>query len=255
MELQGVSAIVTGGASGLGEATVRRLTERGVNVTIADLNDERAKALAAELGGGTSFVHTDVTSTEEVEECVEVAAGRGPLRVVVNCAGTGYGGRIVGRDGTPHTLEGFELTVRTYLVGTFNVMRLAAAQIAKEAPLEDDERGVIVMTASIAAFDGQIGQAAYSSAKGGIVGLTLPAARDLAVSGIRVVTIAPGTFKTPAYRGMSEEMQSSLTALTPFPKRMGHPSEYAALVEHICTNVMLNGEVIRLDGATRFPPK
>jgi len=255
MELAGAGVIVTGGASGLGEGTVRRLAARGANVVIADLDEERGTALAAELGGGTEFVRADVTSTEEVEEAVRVASSRGPLRVAVNCGGTGYGGRIVARDGTPHPLDGFRRTVDTYLNGTFNVMRLSAAQMAKEEPLEDDERGVIVMTASIAAFEGQIGQAAYSAAKGGIVGLTLPAARDLAVIGVRVVTIAPGTFRTPAYAMMPEAQVDALEALTPFPKRMGRPDEYAALVEHICTNTMLNGEVIRIDGATRFGPK
>jgi NAD(P)-dependent dehydrogenase (short-subunit alcohol dehydrogenase family) len=255
MELDGAGVIVTGGASGLGEGTVRRLHARGAHVVIADLNEERGGALDAELGGTAAFVRADVTSTEEVEEVVRVASSRGPLRVAVNCGGTGYGGRIVNRDGTPHPLEGFERTVATYLNGTFNVLRLAAARMAKEDPLEDDERGVVVMTASIAAFEGQIGQAAYSAAKGGIVGLTLPAARDLAVIGVRVVTIAPGTFATPAMAMMPEAGREHLAAMTPFPKRMGHPSEYAALVEHICTNPMLNGEVIRIDGATRFPPK
>ncbi len=255
MDLAGVSAIVTGGASGLGEASVRRLTAAGANVVIADLNAERGEALAVELGGDTEFVRADVTSTEQVEETVRVAASHGPLRVVVNCGGTGAGGRILNRDGTPHSLEGFQLTINTYLAGTFNVMRLAAAQMAKEEALADDERGVIVMTASIAAFDGQIGQAAYSAAKGGIVGMTLPAARDLAVIGVRVVTIAPGTFDTPAYGQMPKEMKDALEALTPFPRRMGDPDEYAALVEHICTNRMLNGEVIRIDGAVRFPPR
>jgi NAD(P)-dependent dehydrogenase (short-subunit alcohol dehydrogenase family) len=256
MDLQGVGAIVTGGASGLGEGTVRRLAAAGANVVIADLNEERGPEIAAELGGGTEFVRADVTSAEEVEEVVRVASSRGPLRVAVNCGGkAGAGGRTVGRDGAPASLEGFAFTVQTYLVGTFNVMRLAAAQMAKEEALEDNERGVIVMTASIAAYEGQIGQAAYSAAKGGIVGLTLPAARDLSAIGVRVMTIAPGTFRTPAYKMMPDEMVAHLESLTPFPKRMGRADEYAALVEHICTNTMLNGEVIRIDGATRFGPK
>jgi NAD(P)-dependent dehydrogenase (short-subunit alcohol dehydrogenase family) len=255
MELTGAGVIVTGGASGLGAGTVRRLSAAGANVVVADLDDERGKALAGELGSGTEFVHCDVTSTPDVEHAVHVASSSGPLRVAVNCGGTGAGGRLVDRDGQPHSLEAFELTVSTYLTGTFNVLRLASTQMATEPPLDDDERGVVVMTSSIAAFDGQIGQAAYAAAKGGIVGLTLPAARDLAVVGVRVVTIAPGVFDTPAYRPLKKEQVAALTALTPFPRRMGIPDEYAALVEHICTNRMLNGEVIRLDGATRFPPK
>jgi NAD(P)-dependent dehydrogenase (short-subunit alcohol dehydrogenase family) len=256
MDLNGVGAIVTGGASGLGEAAARRLHAAGANVVIADVNEEGGRSIATELGRKTEFARCDVENDEEVEEVVRVAASHGPLRVAVNCGGrAGGGGRIVGRDGTPASHEGFSVTVESFLVGTFNVMRLAAAQMAKEDPLDDNERGVVVMTASIAAFDGQIGQAAYAAAKGGIVGLTLPAARDLAAIGVRVMTIAPGTFKTPAYRMMPEEMVQHLESLTPFPKRMGHPEEYAALVEHICTNSMLNGEVIRIDGAVRFPPK
>jgi len=197
-----------------------------------------------------------VNITPQVEEVVRIASSRGPLRVAVNCGGrAGGGGRIVGRDGTPASHEGFSITVESFLVGTFNVMRIAAAQMAKEEANEDNERGVVIMTSSIAAFDGQIGQAAYSAAKGGIVGLTLPAARDLAAVGVRVMTIAPGTFRTPAYNQMPDEMVQHLESMTPFPKRMGHPDEYAALVEHICTNSMLNGEVIRIDGAVRFPPK
>jgi NAD(P)-dependent dehydrogenase (short-subunit alcohol dehydrogenase family) len=247
---------VTGGASGLGEATVRRLLASGAaNVTVADLNADRAAALLEELGPAASFVRADVTSTEEVEEVVRVARDRGPLRVAVSCAGMGAGGRVVDREGKPHSLEGFQKTIDTFLVGTFNVMRLCAAGMGQEEPLADGERGVIVNTASIAAFEGQIGQVAYSAAKGGVVGMTLPAARDLAVIGVRVVTIAPGTFATPAMMMMPEAGRDHLAAMTPFPKRMGHPSEYAALVEHICTNPMLNGEVIRIDGATRFPPK
>jgi NAD(P)-dependent dehydrogenase (short-subunit alcohol dehydrogenase family) len=256
MQLQGVGAIVTGGASGLGEGTVRRLAAAGANVVIADLNEERGTEIATELGGGTEFVRADVTSEEEIQEVVRVASSRGPLRVAVNCGGkAGAGGRTVGRDGSPASLEGFEFTVKTFLSGTFNVSRLAAAQMAKEDALEDNERGVIVMTSSIAGIEGQIGQAAYSAAKGGIIGLTLPMARDLSAIGVRVMTIAPGTFKTPAYGMMPDEMVDHLESLTPFPKRMGRPDEYAALVEHICTNSMLNGEVIRIDGAVRFGPK
>src|SRR6476620_1341722 len=253
MELNGVGAIATGGASGLGEAAARRLHAAGANVVIADVNEEGGRKIATELGRKTEFARCDVENDEEV---VRVAASHGPLRVAVNCGGrAGGGGRIVGRDGTPASHEGFSVTVESFLVGTFNVMRLAAAQMSKEEPLEDNERGVIVMTASIAAFEGMIGQAAYSAAKGGIVGMTLPAARDLAAVGVRVVTIAPGTFATPAYRMMPEDRVKALEELNPFPKRMGKPDEYGALVEHICTNTMLNGEVIRIDGAVRFPPK
>jgi NAD(P)-dependent dehydrogenase (short-subunit alcohol dehydrogenase family) len=256
MELNGVGAIVTGGASGLGEAAARRLHAAGANVVIADVNEEGGQRMVAELGGNTEFVRCDVENDEEVEEVVRVASSHGPLRVAVNCGGrAGGGGRIVGRDGTPAPHEGFSITVESFLVGTFNVMRLAAAQMSKEEPLEDNERGVVIMTASIAAFEGMIGQAAYSAAKGGIVGMTLPAARDLAAIGVRVVTIAPGTFATPAYRMMPEDRVKALEELNPFPKRMGKPEEYGALVEHICTNTMLNGEVIRIDGAVRFPPK
>jgi NAD(P)-dependent dehydrogenase (short-subunit alcohol dehydrogenase family) len=256
MDLHGVGAIVTGGASGLGEAAARRLHAAGANVVIADVNEEGGRRMVAELGRNTEFVRCDVENDEEVEEVVRVASSHGPLRVAVNCGGrAGGGGRIVGRDGTPASHEGFSMTVESFLVGTFNVMRLAAAQMAKEEPLEDNERGVVIMTASIAAFEGMIGQAAYSAAKGGIVGMTLPAARDLAAIGVRVVTIAPGTFATPAYRMMPEDRVKALEELNPFPKRMGKPEEYGALVEHICTNTMLNGEVIRIDAAVRFPPK
>ena len=258
MDLDGVGAIVTGGASGLGQAAARRLHAAGANVVIADVNDDGGRAMVDELGRNTEFVRCDVENDEEVEEVVRVASSHGPLRVAVNCGGrggAGGGGRIVGRDGTPASHEGFSGTVESFLVGTFNVMRLAAAQMAKEEPLDDGERGVVVMTASIAAFEGMIGQAAYSAAKGGIVGMTLPAARDLAAVGVRVVTIAPGTFATPAYRMMPEERVKALEELNPFPKRMGHPEEYAALVEHICTNTFLNGEVIRIDAGVRFPPK
>jgi NAD(P)-dependent dehydrogenase (short-subunit alcohol dehydrogenase family) len=256
VELQGVGAIVTGGASGLGEATVRRLAAAGANVAIADLNEERGKAIAAELGAGVEFLRTDVTSAEDVEELVQLASSRLPLRVAVNCAGKlGAVGRIVTRNGQPHSLEGFADTIQSFLVGTFNVMRLAAVQMAKEEPLDDGERGVVIMTSSIMATDGPVGQAAYAAAKGGIDGLTLPAARDLAAIGVRVVTIAPGMFMTPVFDGMPDAGLQHLASLPPFPTRMGRPDEFAALVEHVCANVMLNGEVIRLDGATRFPPK
>ncbi|MEX1007177.1 MAG: SDR family NAD(P)-dependent oxidoreductase [Acidimicrobiia bacterium] len=255
MDLEGASAIVTGGASGLGEASVRRLVTRGANITIADINDERAKGIVDELGRQVEFVHADVTLEPDVQELVGVADARGPLRVVVNCAGAGVSKRIVGRDGTPHDLESFVWTVNLCLFGTFNVMRLAAAAMAGTEPDEDGQRGVIVNTASIAAFEGQIGQAAYSAAKSGVIGMTLPAARDLAVIGVRVVTIAPGTFLTPAMANARQEMIDGFVAMQPFPKRLGHPHEFAMLVEQIVDNPMLNGEVIRLDGAVRFPPR
>jgi NAD(P)-dependent dehydrogenase (short-subunit alcohol dehydrogenase family) len=255
MDLEGASVIVTGGASGLGEASVRRLVARGANITIADINDERAKGIVDELGSGVVFVHTDVTLEADVQELVRVAAERGPIRVVVNCAGYGVAKRVVARDGTPHDLESFVWTVNLCLFGTFNVMRLAAAAMAGTEPDEDGQRGAIVNTASIAAFDGQIGQAAYSAAKGGIVGMTLPAARDLAAIGVRVVTIAPGTFLTPAMAGASAAAIDKFADMQPFPKRLGHPYEFAMLVEQIVDNPMLNGEVIRLDAAVRFPPR
>jgi NAD(P)-dependent dehydrogenase (short-subunit alcohol dehydrogenase family) len=255
VDIEGASVIVTGGASGLGEASLRRLVRRGANVTIADINDERAKAIVDELGDQVEFVHTDVTVESEVLELVRVAAARGPLRVVINCAGAGVSKRVLSRDGTPHDLESFAWTVTLCLFGTFNVMRLASVEMAKTQPDDDGQRGVIVNTASIAAFDGQIGQSAYSAAKGGIVGMTLPAARDLAAIGVRVVTIAPGTFLTPAMANARQEMVESFVEMQPFPKRLGQPDEFAMLVEQVVDNPMLNGEVIRLDGAVRFPPR
>jgi NAD(P)-dependent dehydrogenase (short-subunit alcohol dehydrogenase family) len=255
VELDGASVIVTGGASGLGEATVRRLTKRDAQVTIADIDDTRAKQIVDELGPRVDSVHTDVTSEADVQNVVADAAARGPLRVVVNCAGHGLARRLVARDGTPHDLEGFVWVVQLCLVGTFNVMRLAAAEMAKTAPDGDGQRGVIVNTASIAAFEGQIGQTAYAAAKGGVVGLTMPAARDLAAIGVRVNTIAPGTFATPPMATMPKESVDAFVAMQPFPKRLGNPDEFAMLVEQIVDNPMLNGEVIRLDGAVRFPPR
>ena len=228
---------------------------RGANVTIADINDERAKGIVDELGDQVEFVHTDVTLEPDVQELVRIAAGRGPLRVVVNCAGAGVAKRVVGRDGTPHDLESFVWTVNLCLFGTFNVMRLAAAAMATAEPDEDGQRGVVVNTASIAAYEGQIGQAAYSAAKGGVIGMTLPAARDLAAIGVRVVTIAPGTFLTPAMEHAPQRIIDTFADMQPFPKRLGHAYEFAMLVEQIVDNPMLNGETIRLDGAVRFPPR
>jgi NAD(P)-dependent dehydrogenase (short-subunit alcohol dehydrogenase family) len=256
MELNGSAALVTGGAGGLGEATVRRLVGAGANVVIADLAVEKGQALADELGPAAAFVETDVTSEDSVTAALERAATLGPVRVTVAVhGGFGGGGRTLRSDGTPHALEDFRMTIDHYLVGTFNVLRLAAAAIGESEPGVDGERGVIVNTASIAGYEGTIGQVAYASAKGGVIGMTLTAARDLAVVGIRVVTIAPGTFITPAYGADPELVEAMWAPAVPFPKRMGQPSEYAALVQTICENGYLNGEVIRIDGAIRFGPK
>jgi 3-hydroxyacyl-CoA dehydrogenase/3-hydroxy-2-methylbutyryl-CoA dehydrogenase len=251
MEIAGSGALVAGGASGLGEATVRRLHADGARVVIADLNSERGEELAASLGERATFVHMDVTEPDTVQRAV---AAVGELRISVCCAGIGWGERVAGRRG-PHDLSAFERVIAVNLVGTFNVLRLAGAAMLGNEPGDSGERGVCVNTASIAAFDGQIGQIAYSASKGGIVGMTLPAARDLAVAGIRVCTIAPGTFETPLLGGLSEETQRALGEAIPFPSRLGRPSEYAALAAHIISNQMLNGETIRLDGALRMPPR
>ncbi|MGZ4178847.1 MAG: SDR family NAD(P)-dependent oxidoreductase [Solirubrobacteraceae bacterium] len=255
MRIDGSGALVVGGASGLGEATVRRLHGAGALVVIADLNAERGGALAGELGERASFVTTDVTQAETVEAAVHAAAqADGGLRICVCCAGIGHAERVAGRRGA-HVLEPFEKVITVNLIGTFNVLRLAAAAMLGNEPRESGERGVCINTASIAAFDGQIGQVAYSASKGGIVGMTLPAARDLAVAGVRVCTIAPGTFETPLLGELSEATRTALGEAVPFPSRLGQPSEYAALAAHIVENQMLNGEVIRLDGALRMPPR
>jgi NAD(P)-dependent dehydrogenase (short-subunit alcohol dehydrogenase family) len=249
LQLDGIGALVAGGASGLGEATARELAARGARVTIADLNDERGEALAAEIEA--AFAHADVTDEAQVRAAVEAA---GELRLAVSCAGIGWAERTVKRDG-PAALEPFEAVVRVNLIGTFNVLRLAAAAMAGNDPDGGGERGAVVMTASIAAFDGQIGQAAYSASKGGVVGLTLPAARDLSRLGIRVCTIAPGLFDTPLLAALPEDARQALGAQVPHPPRLGRPEEYALLACHIAENPMLNGETIRLDGALRMPPK
>ncbi|HEV2669011.1 MAG TPA: 3-hydroxyacyl-CoA dehydrogenase [Blastocatellia bacterium] len=255
MEVNGNTFLVSGGASGLGGATSRLLAESGANVVIADINKEKGQALARELGSNARFVETNVTDEGSVKGAVSAAVSAfGALRGAINCAGIGVAERTVGKEG-PHSFASFKRIIEVNLIGTFNVIRLAAAQIALQDPNAGGERGVIVNTASIAAFDGQIGQAAYSASKGGIVGMTLPIARDLARSGIRVVTIAPGLFDTPLLGGLPEEMRKSLGAQIPFPPRLGDPAEYAALAKHIIENAMLNGEVIRLDGALRMPPK
>lgn len=256
MEIEGASALVTGGAGGLGEATVRRLVASGANVVIADLTGEKGRALAEKLSPNAVFVETDVTSEESVSAALERAVSMGPLRVSVAVhGGFGGGGRTLKADGVPHSLDDFRRVIDHYLIGTFNVLRLAAGAMAGSPPLADGERGVIVNTASIAAFEGTIGQVAYASAKGGVVGMTLTAARDLAVTGIRVVTIAPGTFITPAYGADPAQVEAYWGPAVPFPKRMGRPGEYADLVLAIVDNAYLNGEVVRIDGAIRFGPK
>lgn len=253
MKVEGVAALVTGGASGLGAACVRRLARKGATVLVADLQDEPGEAIADEVSGG--FVHADVTNSREVQAAVEAAAEMAPLRVVINCAGIGPPARTLNRDGSPLDLEFFERIVGINLIGTFNVIRLAAAVMARVEPYEDGSRGVIVNTASVAAFDGQIGQAAYSASKGGIVGMTLPIARDLAVVGIRVNTIAPGIMDTPLLAGLPEPARESLATQVLFPKRLGEPDEFAHLAYHIVENDYLNGETIRVDGGIRMQPK
>ncbi|MCX4816006.1 SDR family oxidoreductase [Streptomyces sp. NBC_01239] len=253
MQISGSSAVVVGGAGGLGEATVRRLHAAGAKVVVADLADEKGKALEQELG--VRYVRTDATSEDDVQAALAEAESAGPLRISVDAhGGPASGGRLVGKDGSPLDLAGFRTTIDVYLTGVFNVMRLAAAAIARQDPAEGG-RGVIVSTASIAAYEGQIGQLPYAAAKGGVVSMTLVAARDLSPLGIRVVTIAPGTFNTPAYGKAGDQLEAYWGPQIPYPKRMGLPVEYAGLVQHIVENDYLNGEVVRLDGALRFPPK
>jgi NAD(P)-dependent dehydrogenase (short-subunit alcohol dehydrogenase family) len=255
MEISGSSAIVVGGTGGLGEATVRRLHAAGARVVVADVADEKGKALETELG--IRYARTDATSEADVRAAVAEAEAMGPLRISVDVhGGPASGGRLLNKEGEPLDLAGFETTVKYYLTGVFNVMRLAAAAIARQEPSSGDGgRGVIVNTASIAAYEGQVGQLPYSAAKGGVLSMTLVAARDLSPVGIRMVTIAPGMFLTPAYGQAGEKMEAYFGPQIPHPKRMGRSAEYAALVQHICENDYLNGEVIRLDGALRFPPK
>jgi 3-hydroxyacyl-CoA dehydrogenase/3-hydroxy-2-methylbutyryl-CoA dehydrogenase len=255
MDIAGSGALVGGGASGLGAATTRRLHAHGAHVVIADQNVERGAILADELGERATFVAVDVTDPDAVQAAVDVARGHPvPLRIAVSCAGIGWAGRVVGRNG-PHAFEPFETVIRVNLIGTFNVMRLAAAVMVENEPTDSGERGVCVNTASIAAFDGQIGQIAYAASKGGIVSMTLPAARDLAPLGVRVCAIAPGTFDTPLLAALPEDAREELRRVVPFPSRFGRPDEFAALAAHIIENEMLNGEVIRLDGALRMPPR
>ncbi len=254
MEIDGGAFLVTGGGSGLGEATARALAEAGGRVLVADLQDDRGTAVAASLGDAARFVHTDVTDEASVQSAIAGATEVfGAIHGAVNCAGVAIAQKIVSRGG-PHALDQFEWVIRVNLVGTFNVLRLAAAAMATNEPDDAGERGVIVNTASIAAFDGQVGQAAYAASKGGVVGLTLPAARELGRSGIRVVTVAPGIFETPMMAMLPEQAREHLLEQTVYPRRLGDPTEYAALVCHVIRNRMLNGEVIRLDGAIRMPP-
>ncbi|ODP33898.1 MULTISPECIES: SDR family NAD(P)-dependent oxidoreductase [Pandoraea] len=252
MEIQGNVFLITGGASGLGAAAARWLAGLGAKVTLADVNVDEGEALAEKLGG--KFVKCDVTREDDGKAAVAAAQSLGTLRGLVNCAGIAIGSKTVGRDG-PHPLDAFARVIQINLIGTFNMIRLAATAMSQGEPNGEGERGVIVNTASVAAFDGQMGQAAYAASKGGVASLTLPVARDLSRSGIRVMTIAPGIFETPMMLGMPAEVQASLGQMVPFPPRLGRPAEYAMLVEQIVRNPMLNGEVIRLDGAIRMQPK
>jgi NAD(P)-dependent dehydrogenase (short-subunit alcohol dehydrogenase family) len=254
MQISNNVFIVTGGASGLGGATTRMLAANGGRVVIADVQTDGGEALARELGASTRYVKCDVSSESDGRAAVDAALALGTLRGLVNCAGIAIGEKVVGKEG-PHALASFARVIGINLIGTFNMIRLAADAMARQEATAEGERGVLVNTASVAAFDGQIGQSAYSASKGGVVGMTLPIARDLSRSGIRCVTIAPGLFATPMLLGMPQEVQDSLGKQVPFPSRLGKPDEYAALVRHIVENVMLNGETIRLDGAIRMQPK
>ncbi|HZS76525.1 MAG TPA: 3-hydroxyacyl-CoA dehydrogenase [Ktedonobacteraceae bacterium] len=254
MDIQNRVALVTGGASGLGAACVRLLTQSGAKAVIADLNAETGNALASELGSATAFVQTNVTDEASVQAAVDAALKNfGGLHILINCAGIGIAERVLGKNG-PSSLESFTRVIQVNLIGTYNAIRLAAAAMSQNTPNEDGERGVVINTASVAAFDGQIGQAAYSASKGGIVGMTLPIAREFARFGIRVMTIAPGIFDTPLLGALPEPARISLGQQVPFPPRLGRPSEYALLAKQIIENPMLNGEVIRLDGALRMGP-
>lgn len=255
MQVEGSTVFVTGGGSGLGAACARLFVESGANVLIADVQEEVSQRTAAELGSRAKFVRTDVTDEASVQAALEAAKQQfGGVQIAINCAGIASAGRVVSKEGA-HDLKAFTRTIQVNLIGTFNVIRLASVMMTGNEPNEDLERGVIINTASVAAFDGQIGQAAYSASKGGVVSMTLPIARELARFGIRVMTIAPGVFETPMMAGMTPDMQRALSAAVPFPARLGRPSEYAALARDIVENAMLNGETIRLDGALRMGPK
>ncbi|QHE85591.1 SDR family NAD(P)-dependent oxidoreductase [Hydrogenophaga sp. BPS33] len=254
MNIQGQAALVTGGGSGLGEATARELARLGAKVAVLDVNLDNARRVASEIGGVA--LRCDITDTESLQAAIDqAAAAHGPARVLMNIAGIGSAKRVVGKDGSAAPLEDFAKVINVNLIGTYNASRLFAAACAKLDPLEDGERGVMVFTASVAAFDGQVGQQAYSASKGGLVGMTLPMARDLAQHGIRVCTIAPGLFSTPLMKQLPEPVQASLAASIPFPPRLGKPEEFAQLAAHIVSNTHLNGEVIRLDGALRMAPR
>jgi NAD(P)-dependent dehydrogenase (short-subunit alcohol dehydrogenase family) len=254
MHINNNAFIVTGGASGLGGAVSRMIAANGGKVLIADVQADKGEALARELGGNARFIACDVTQEEQTKAAVAAATSAGTLRGLINCAGVAIGEKTVGKDG-PHALASFTRVIGINLIGTFNMIRVTADAMSKLEPTSDGERGVLINTASVAAYDGQIGQAAYAASKGGVVGMTLPIARDLARQGIRCVTIAPGLFATPMLLGMPQEVQEALGKQPPFPTRLGRPDEYAALAKHIIENVMINGETIRLDGAIRLPPK
>ena len=254
MNIQGQAALVTGGGSGLGEATARELARLGAKVAVLDINLANAQQVAADIGGVA--IQCDITEGASLQAAIEqAAAAHGPARILAHIAGIGAAKRVIGKDGNAAPLEDFARIINVNLIGTYNAARLFAAACAKLDPLDDGERGVMVFTASVAAFDGQVGQQAYSASKGGVVGMTLPMARDLAQHGIRVCTIAPGLFSTPLMRTLPEPVQASLAASIPFPPRLGKPEEFAALAAHIVTNTHLNGEVIRLDGALRMAPR
>jgi NAD(P)-dependent dehydrogenase (short-subunit alcohol dehydrogenase family) len=261
MQIQGQAALVTGGGSGLGEASARELASLGAKVAVLDVNLANAERVAADInadcGAGSAVACAcDITNTDSLQAAIaQAAAAHGPARILMNIAGVGAAKRVIAKDGSPAPLEDFAKVVNINLIGTYNAARLFAAECAKQAPLEDGERGVMVFTASVAAFDGQVGQQAYSASKGGVVGMTLPMARDLAQHGIRVCTIAPGLFATPLMKTLPEAVQASLAASIPFPQRLGKPEEFAQLAAHIVTNTHLNGEVIRLDGALRMAPR
>lgn len=253
MDVNGSVVLVTGGASGLGAATARRLAAAGAKVVVVDRDEERGRAVAAEVDG--VFARADVTDAAQLEAAVREADALGPLRAAIGCAGVGWAARTVDRSGTPHDLTAFQKVIGVNLVGMFNMLRLAASAMARTMPTQNGERGVVVQTASVAAFEGQIGQLAYAASKGGVVAMTLPAARDLAPTGVRVMTIAPGLFDTPLLGMLPDDARTALAASVVNPRRLGDPSEYAALVEHIIRNPYLNGETIRLDGGLRMPPK
>ncbi|SET59569.1 NAD(P)-dependent dehydrogenase, short-chain alcohol dehydrogenase family [Salinibacillus kushneri] len=256
MKIEDVSAVVTGGASGLGEATVRKIVSHGGKVTILDLQEEKGSHLANELGEKAAFIHTDVTDEESIKSALKQTKSHfGTINTLVNCAGIGAGAKTYSRSKGPHDLNTFSQVIQVNLVGTFNAIRLAAENMSDNEPNENGERGVIINTASVAAYEGQIGQAAYSASKGGIVGMTLPISRDLSPLGIRVMTIAPGLFDTPLFGSVSDEIRESLGKMVPFPPRLGDPKEYGKLAHSIIENPMLNGETIRLDGAIRMQPK